>query len=62
MGTFAVQIAKAFGAEVTAVVSTRNIEIAKSLGATRVIDYKKEDFVNDDQTYDVIIGVECASQ
>ncbi|WP_252502363.1 NAD(P)-dependent alcohol dehydrogenase [Sporosarcina sp. Marseille-Q4943] len=57
VGTFAVQIAKAFGAEVTAVVSTRNVDIVKSLGADRVIDYQKEDFSKDEQTYDVIIGV-----
>lgn len=57
VGTFAVQIAKAFGAEVTAVVSTRNIDIAKSLGADHVMDYKEEDFESHDHTYDVIIGV-----
>ncbi len=57
VGTFAVQIAKAFGAEVTAVVSTRNVDIARSLGADQVIDYKKEDMKNHDQTYDVILGV-----
>ena len=57
VGTFAVQIAKAFEAEVTAVVSTRNVDIARSLGADRVIDYKTEDFSQDDQTYDVIIRV-----
>ncbi|MEH7385181.1 NAD(P)-dependent alcohol dehydrogenase [Bacillus sp. JJ1521] len=57
VGTFAVQIAKAFGAEVTAVVSTRNVDIAKSLGTDRVIDYKKEDFTKHNQTYDVILGV-----
>lgn len=57
VGTFAVQIAKALSAEVTAVVSTRNVEIAKSLGADRIIDYQKEDFASGDETYDVIIGV-----
>jgi 2-desacetyl-2-hydroxyethyl bacteriochlorophyllide A dehydrogenase len=57
VGTFAVQIAKAFGAEVTAVVSTRNVDIVKSLGADYVINYQKEDFRNYEHTYDVIIGV-----
>ena len=57
VGTFAVQIAKAFGAKVTAVVSTRNVNIVKSLGADQVIDYKTEDFGKHEGTYDVIIGV-----
>ncbi|MEH7379135.1 NAD(P)-dependent alcohol dehydrogenase [Bacillus sp. JJ1533] len=57
VGTFAIQIAKTFGAEVTAVVSTRNVEIASSLGADHVIDYKKENIKNHDKTFDVIIGV-----
>ncbi|MEZ2717908.1 NAD(P)-dependent alcohol dehydrogenase [Niallia circulans] len=57
VGTFAVQIAKAFGAEVTAVVSTRNVDLVKNLGADRVIDYKKDDFLNDSETFDVIFGV-----
>ncbi|MEH7239478.1 NAD(P)-dependent alcohol dehydrogenase [Bacillus sp. JJ1562] len=57
VGTFAVQIAKAFGAEVTAVVSTRNVDIVRSLGADHVIDYKKEDIKSYDQTYDLILGV-----
>ncbi|MBB5315963.1 NAD(P)-dependent alcohol dehydrogenase [Tunturibacter empetritectus] len=56
VGTFAVQIAKAFGADVTAVCSTRNVEIARSIGADRVIDYTKEDFTRDAQRYDLILG------
>lgn len=57
VGTFAVQIAKAFGATVTAVVSTRNVDIAKSLGADYVIDYKKQNFAEVNQNYDLILGV-----
>lgn len=57
VGTFAVQIAKAFGAEVTAVCSTRNLDIARSIGADRVIDYTREDFTKDAQRYDLILAV-----
>src|SRR6266542_4805678 len=57
VGTFAVQIAKALGAEVTAVCSTRNVEQARSLGADRVIDYMREDFTRGSEGYDVILDV-----
>ncbi len=54
VGTFALQIAKAFDTEVTAVCSTRNVEMARSLGADHVIDYTKEDFTKREERYDLL--------
>lgn len=59
VGTFAVQIAKSFGADVTAVCSTRNVDLIRSIGADRVIDYMKEDYTKGDQRYDMIFDNVC---
>ena len=57
VGTFAVQIAKSFGARVTGVCSTRNMDLVRSIGADEVIDYTQEDFVQDGRRYDVMLDL-----
>jgi len=56
VGTFAVQIAKSFGADVTGVCSTRNLDMVRSIGADRVIDYTREDFTQNEQRFDLILA------
>jgi NADPH:quinone reductase-like Zn-dependent oxidoreductase len=57
VGTFAVQLAKAFGADVTAVCSTRNVELVRSLGADRVVDYTQEDFTRGSERHDLMLDI-----
>src|SRR3712207_7195902 len=57
VGTYAVQIAKAFGAHVTGVCSTTKVEMVRSIGADHVIDYTREDFAEEGQRYDVILDI-----
>jgi NADPH:quinone reductase-like Zn-dependent oxidoreductase len=57
VGTYAVQLAKAFGAHVTGVCSTTKVEMVRSIGADHVIDYMREDFAEGDQRYDLILDI-----
>lgn len=57
VGTFAIQLAKSFGVKVTAVCSTRNLDMARSIGADRVIDYTQEDFTRTRKQYDLILAI-----
>lgn len=61
VGTFAVQIAKALGAEVTGVSSTRNLDLVRQLGADQVVDYTRDDFTRQDRTYDVVLDAVAKS-
>jgi NADPH:quinone reductase-like Zn-dependent oxidoreductase len=60
VGTFAVQIAKSFGAEVTAVTNAQNLDLVRKLGADHVVDYTKEDFTRNEQRYDLIVDIAAA--
>jgi NADPH:quinone reductase-like Zn-dependent oxidoreductase len=62
VGTFAVQIAKAFGAEVTGVCSTAKMDLVRALGADHVIDYTRDDFAGGEQRYDVILDIGASSR